>query len=112
MNDSVVFIGDRVNAIGFRNAGIHCYVPEMSRITERVMAERNRCRILAMTEAVFLSLPEPLARELSEGSLPQLAIVQESRQGHSDEDIRDTLDASLARAHEMAQSFPPEPLYA
>jgi vacuolar-type H+-ATPase subunit F/Vma7 len=97
MDESVIFIGDRLNAIGYRNAGIHSYVPASSRLTERVLAERKRCRILAMTEAVFSALPADLARELQEGTQPRLAIVPELKDGADDVNVRETLDASLAR---------------
>ncbi|MEJ2030234.1 MAG: hypothetical protein P8X66_10300 [Maritimibacter sp.] len=112
MNEGVVFIGDHLNAVGFRNAGIHCYVPEASRLTERVLAERHRCRILAISEAAFHELPEYLARELCDSLHPQLAIVPDASTVLEDEDIREKIDLSLARARAYAETLPPEQLYA
>lgn len=77
MND-IVFIGHHRDAALFREAGIPSYAPEPGHITERVLAEKRRCRILAMTEDLFRALPAALARELREGPAPQLEIVSET----------------------------------
>ncbi len=71
----VIFIGDRRGVALFREAGIESYAPARRHLAERVIAERARCRVLAMTDETFAALPEDLARELREGELPHLEIV-------------------------------------
>lgn len=71
----VIFIGNRRDACHFRAAGIESYCPEPERLVERVLAERRRCRVLAMTADIFADLPGGLARELREGDHPRLRIV-------------------------------------
>lgn len=75
--DDVIFIGDRNDAVHFRNAGIPAYAPAQDALAERVLAERLRCRMLAMRERTFRALPNSLARELREGPLPKLKLLPE-----------------------------------
>jgi vacuolar-type H+-ATPase subunit F/Vma7 len=95
--DDVIFIGDRNDAIHFRNAGIPAYAPANDALAERVLAERLRCRILAMRERTFQALPNSLARELREGPLPKLKLLPEDNEtGKSIRDIpRDLRRAAL-----------------
>jgi len=71
----VIFIGNRRDACLFRDAGIDSFCPEDHRLVERVIAERHRCRVPAMTAKTFAALPGALARELREGAHPHLSIV-------------------------------------
>lgn len=71
----VIFIGDRRHAALFRAAGINSFVPAKGHLAERVIAERGRCRVLAITAKAFAALPPELARELREASCPRLEII-------------------------------------
>lgn len=77
MND-IVFIGHHRDVALFRKAGIPSYAPPPGHLAERVLAEKRRCRILAMTEEIFRALPAALARELREGTMPRLEILSET----------------------------------
>lgn len=77
----VVFIGDPHLAARFRRAGIRTYAPPAGHLAERVMAEKRRCRVLAMTERTFGALPEALARELREASSPRLELLPDGHDG-------------------------------
>jgi vacuolar-type H+-ATPase subunit F/Vma7 len=94
--DDVIFIGDRQDASLFRDAGIPSYAPALGQLAERVLAERARCRVLAMTDGTFQALPETLARELREGDWPRLAIVPETRSGIERRHILDLLGGSMS----------------
>lgn len=96
--DDVVFIGNRLDVEGYRNAGIPSYAPPLGLLAERVVAERNRCRVLAMTETTYGALPADLARELREGHWPQLAIVPEMRNADDRLRVRDLINGGLTRA--------------
>lgn len=99
----VIFIGDGLDVQAYGDAGIPGFAPPLGLLAERVMAERRRCRVLAMTEGTFSALPDDLARELREGSWPQVMIVP-------------TLhgEASRARAQELIRAglAKTTPLYA
>lgn len=71
----VIFIGNRRDARMFCNLGIESFCPSQGHLVERVMAERKRCRVLAMTAKTFAALPSAMARGLREGSCPRLQIV-------------------------------------
>lgn len=71
----VIFIGPPHEAEAFRAAGILCFQPSAQNLGERVLAERARCRVLAMTQVTFDALPPWLAQELRAASWPQLAII-------------------------------------
>lgn len=73
--DDVIFIGNRHESAPFRDAGIPSFAPPLGHLTERVLAERNRCRVMAMTADTFAALPDDLARALREGRWPRLEIV-------------------------------------
>lgn len=73
----VVFIGDQHDAAVFREAGIPSYAPPIGHLAERVLAERNRCRVLAMTERTLRALPAHLARELRASRWPRLEVLPE-----------------------------------
>lgn len=90
--DNVVFIGGPRDAEVFRNAGIQSYAPPLGLLAERVLAERRRCKVLAMTESTFSALPAPLARELREGGGAQLTILP---------DIDHGADVDHARIHAL-----------
>lgn len=75
--DEVVYIGGARDAEAFRSAGIPSYAPPLGLLAERVLAERHRCNVLAMTARTFAALPAPLARELREGDWAQVTIVPE-----------------------------------
>lgn len=80
MND-VVFIGDHRQAALFHDAGVPSYAPPVGHLVERVLAERSRCRVLAMTERTLRALPADLARELRASRWPQLEILPEIETG-------------------------------
>jgi len=71
----VIFIGDCKDAALFRAAGVPSFAPAPRHLAERVIAERARCRVLAMTAKTFAMLPSRLARDLREGDWPRLEIV-------------------------------------
>ena len=79
--DNVVFIGGPRDAEVFRNAGIQSYAPPLGLLAERVLAERRRCKVLAMTESTFAALPTPLARELRESAGAQVTILPDLDHG-------------------------------
>ena len=96
--DDVVFIGDPQDAEVFRSAGIPSYAPPLGLLAERVMAERRRSHVLAMTESTFAALPAPLARELREGGGPQVTIVPDLNGERDGGRIREMLRRSIAEA--------------
>ena len=71
----VIFIGGPRAASAYRAAGVACFEPAAGNLAERVLAERVRCQVLAMTPATFHALPAWLARELSEACWPHLVLV-------------------------------------
>ena len=94
----VIFIGDRREARVYRDAGIPSYAPSLGLLAERVMAERRRCRVLAMTADTFAALPAALARELREGSWPQVTIVPDLDGERDSARVRDLIRTCLATA--------------
>ena len=96
--ENVVFIGGPRDAEAFRNAGIPSYAPPLGLLAERVLAERRRCAVLAMTESTFAALPPPLARELRQGDSPQITIVPDLDSGEAciHEILRESLEKSIA----------------
>lgn len=96
--NNVVYIGGPRDAEVFRNAGIPSYAPPLGLLAERVLAERRRCSILAMTETTFAALPAPLARELREGGGGQVTIVPHLEGNVDDAQVLRILRASLALA--------------
>ena len=91
----VIFIGDLLDARAYCDAGIPSYAPPVGLLAERVMAERRRCRVLAMTEHTFAALPASLARELREGNGPQITFVPELHAETDRARARDLIDHSL-----------------
>lgn len=71
----VIFIGRRRDAAQYRAAGIASFAPAQQHLVERVLAERKRCRRLAMTPETFEALPPGLARELRASEWPRLVLV-------------------------------------
>ncbi|MCB1336820.1 MAG: hypothetical protein KDK10_04960 [Maritimibacter sp.] len=71
----VVFIGSTTAAQSYRAAGIMSYGPEPERSAERIIAERRRCRVMAMSRETLAALPEWLASDLQRGPMPVLEIV-------------------------------------
>lgn len=71
----VIFIGPPHEAKAYRAAGILCFQPSAQNLTERVVAERSRCRVLAMTQATLDALPLWLSQELREANWPLLAVM-------------------------------------
>ncbi|GKY89499.1 hypothetical protein [Sinisalibacter aestuarii] len=96
MND-VIFIGNRTDTALCSDAGIRAYAPPLGLLAERVLAERMRCRILAMRESTFLALPKALARELREGSWPRLSVLPEDTAGTDSAPLTHSLRQQAAR---------------
>lgn len=96
--DDIVFIGNHRDATLFRGAGIQSYAPPAGLLAERVLAERGRCRVLAMTQDTLNALPAALARELREGTWPQLEIIAEPRR----KGVTDSLLSALRRCRPVA----------
>lgn len=71
----IIMIGAHGETRPFAAAGLRCFEPGRGRLIERVLAERVRCEVLALTPAAYGALPVGLARELHESSHPVLAIV-------------------------------------
>ncbi len=71
----VVFVGPSTAARTYREAGITSYEPEPSKSAERIIAERRRCRVIAMSRETLADLPDWLATELERGPWPILEIV-------------------------------------
>ena len=95
--DNVVFIGGPRDAEAFRSAGIPSYAPPLGLLAERVLAERRRCNVLAMTESTFAALPAPLARELREGGSVRVTILPDLDGDGDHRRIREILQMSLAQ---------------
>lgn len=93
--DSIVFIGNAREAEAFRGAGIPSYAPPAGLLAERVLAERRRCGVLAMTARTFAALPAPLARELREGDWAKVSIVPDMVGDVDSSRIRELVNASL-----------------
>ncbi|MEZ5722424.1 MAG: hypothetical protein R3D59_12860 [Paracoccaceae bacterium] len=94
----VIFIGDGLDARAYGDAGIPSFAPPRGLLAERVMAEKRRCRVLAMTEGTFSALPADLARELREGCWPQVTIVPELTGEGSRARAQELIRAGLAKA--------------
>jgi len=94
--DDIVYIGGIRDAEAFRAAGIPSYAPPLGLLAERVLAERRRCNVLAMTASTFAALPAPLAREVREGDGAQVAIVPEIDGDVDPGRIREILRTRLA----------------
>lgn len=75
----VIVIGAPGETRRYEAAGLRCFEPGRGRLIERVLAERVRCDVLAITRAAFCALPRALARELQERAWPTLAIVPPAR---------------------------------
>ena len=95
MND-VIYIGDRRDARACGDAGIPSSAPPRGLLAERIIAERRRCRVLAMTADTFAALPTPLARELRDGSWPQVTIVADMPTECDRARVRDLIHSCLA----------------
>ena len=81
----IILIGAPGQTRPYAAAGLRCFEPGRGRLIERVLAERVRCEVLAMTRAAYGALPTALARELQEQAWPALAIVPA---------VRDAADAA------------------
>ena len=53
----VIVIGANGETRPYAAAGLQCFEPGRGRLIERVLAERVRCEVLAMTRAAFNALP-------------------------------------------------------
>ncbi len=71
----IIVIGAPGQTQPYAATGLMCFEPGRGRLIERVLAERVRCEVLAMTQAAYRALPAALARELQEQAWPALAIV-------------------------------------
>lgn len=71
----VVFVGPPTAARTYRDAGITSYEPEPDQSAERIIAERRRCQVMAMSLETLAALPDWLAVELERGPWPILEIV-------------------------------------
>jgi len=71
----IILIGTGGETRAFAAAGLRCFEPGRGRLIERVLAERVRCRVLALTPGAFSALPAALAVTLRESPRPALAIV-------------------------------------
>lgn len=94
----VVFVGRPDEAHIYRKAGITSFEPAPGYLAERILAERKRCRVIAMTADTLAALPAWLAGELREGAHPALAIVP----------VDQTPDAARRIAQRL-RSLRPEP---
>lgn len=106
--DNIVYIGGARDAEAFRSAGFPSYAPPVGLLAERVLAERRRCEVLAMTASTFAALPAPLARELREGGWAQVTIVPdfdgEVDSGAIRELVRMSLEKRSTRGREAAHT--------
>ncbi len=75
--DDIVFIGAPHETPLFEDAGFRCFEPAPGYLTERVLAERKRCRLMALTRETFVALPHWLAYDLLEWTPEQIFIVPE-----------------------------------
>lgn len=75
LKKDTIFIGNARDAAAWHRAGVLSFAPSAERLGERVMAERARCRVLAMTQETLTALPAHLVRELRESTCPKLKIV-------------------------------------
>lgn len=70
-----IVVGLRGETAAYVAAGLRCYEPDAGRLVERVLAERARCAVLAMTRRAHDALPPSLARDLRQAEWPVLAIL-------------------------------------
>jgi len=73
--DDVILIGANGDSRPYQAAGLSCFEPAEGRVAERVLAERSRCEVLAMTPAAFESLPSELGSVLRESIWPEVVIL-------------------------------------
>ncbi len=71
----VIVIGTQGDTRAYATAGLTCFEPERGHLVERVLAERGRCGVLAITRAAYDALPAALAKTLCGSVWPTLAIV-------------------------------------
>jgi len=72
--DDIVFIGSPHETPLFEGEGFRCFEPAPGRLVERVLAERRRCRLMAMTQETFGALPSWLAHDLLEWTRDQVFV--------------------------------------
>lgn len=74
----IIVIGERGQTRGYAIAGLRCFEPGPGHLVERVLAERFRCDVLAMTRTAFEALPASLARDLRHRTRPALTILPDT----------------------------------
>ncbi|MEZ5722425.1 MAG: hypothetical protein R3D59_12865 [Paracoccaceae bacterium] len=74
----IIVIGERGQTRAYATAGLRCFEPGPGHLVERVLAERFRCEVLALTRTAFDALPAALARDLRHRLGPTLAILPEA----------------------------------
>ncbi len=92
----IIVVGTYRETRAYEAAGLRCFEPERRRLIERVLAERTRCKVLALTRPAYDALPAALARELRECAAPVLAIVPAAR----DVEAAARVAEGLLRMHE------------
>lgn len=100
--EDVIFVGSSRTACAYRTAGVTSFQPAPGNLIERVLAERVRCRILAMTPDSVEALPAWLARELREARWPRLVIVPEVRTARDADRVPGFVRRMTARVAEAA----------
>ena len=71
----VIVIGTRAATQAYETAARTCFEPKRRHLAEKLLAERVRCALLAITRPAYDALPAALATTLSESIWPALEIV-------------------------------------
>ncbi len=94
--DDIVFIGSPHEIPLFEEAGFLCFEPAPGRMVERVLAERRRSRLMAMTQDTFGALPSWLTHDLLVWTPNQVFVIHELPR--SSADVRKILSEILGKA--------------
>ena len=98
----VIVIGKRAETQAYAAAGLTCFEPEPGHLVERVLAERVRCAVLAITRPAYDALPSALAKTLCESVWPALAIVPVPHEPRAASRIADRLSGIVAARRPVA----------
>lgn len=97
----VILIGAEGETWPYEAVGLTCFEPAAGCVAERVLAERTRCEVLAMTQAAFDRLSSELANAVEETAWPELAIVPAVDDVRGATLVVDDLRRTLAARHPL-----------
>lgn len=90
----IIVIGTNGETGPFQAAGLRCFEPEAGRLVERVLAERARCNVLALTQTAHAALPGALARNLRQGAWPRLVVLPHAADAGAVPRLREALQVA------------------